>query len=92
VEVEFRALAGLASPCPGATILLYAWPHETLSLLLWCLDATDRERIGTLGVVMELECTAKVFRQTCRSTMVPGIGCFSSRRAVFAARSVRSSS
>jgi hypothetical protein len=23
-------LAGLASPCPDATILLDAWPHETL--------------------------------------------------------------
>jgi hypothetical protein len=28
---------------------------------------TDRGRTGTLGVVMELECTAEVFRQTCRS-------------------------
>jgi hypothetical protein len=30
VARDFRALAGLASPCPGSAIFLYAWPHGTL--------------------------------------------------------------
>jgi hypothetical protein len=30
VAGDFGALAGLANPCLGATILLHAWPHEKL--------------------------------------------------------------
>jgi hypothetical protein len=50
VARDFGALVGLASPCPGTVIILYACPHETLSasLLLWCLGAKDRRRTGTL--------------------------------------------
>jgi hypothetical protein len=33
---DFGALTGLAIPCPGATILLHAWPHETLCDQLCC--------------------------------------------------------
>jgi hypothetical protein len=33
---DHRALRGLASLCPGATILLYIWPHETLCDQLHC--------------------------------------------------------
>jgi hypothetical protein len=36
VAGDFGALTGLASPCPGAAILLYAWPHETLCHQLRC--------------------------------------------------------
>jgi hypothetical protein len=30
VAGDFGTLTGLASPCPGSAIFLYAWPHETL--------------------------------------------------------------
>jgi hypothetical protein len=30
VAGDFGALAGLASPCVGAAIILHAWPHKTL--------------------------------------------------------------
>jgi hypothetical protein len=46
---DFRALAGLASPCPGSTILLYVWPHETLcSQPRYCFGARVRQIVDEL--------------------------------------------
>jgi hypothetical protein len=75
VAVDFRALAGLASPCPRSEILLYAWPHGILRDQLYrlplCLGAIDCGLTGTLVVVMARECTAEVFRQRYHSTWRP---------------------
>jgi hypothetical protein len=72
VAGDFGTLAGLASPCPGATILLHAWPHEALCdqsccLMPSCLSETNHGRAGRLGAVRGLGLTAEASRQTCRS-------------------------
>jgi hypothetical protein len=68
---DFGALAGLASTCSGAAILLHAWPHKKSALpaspFLWCLGTTDRGRTGTLRAIGDLERTVEVSWQTCHS-------------------------
>jgi hypothetical protein len=46
---DFVALAELASPCPDAAILLYAWPHKTLyDQLHRCFDGWVRQIMDEL--------------------------------------------
>jgi hypothetical protein len=49
VAGDLGALAVLASPCPGAAILLYTWPHETLwDQLCCCFCAWVRQIVDGL--------------------------------------------
>jgi hypothetical protein len=74
VATDFGVQARVASSCPGAAVLLYAWPHETVrqaSLLLLYWGVINRGRTGTLGAVGELERTAECSRLICRSRWRP---------------------
>jgi hypothetical protein len=49
VTEDFGALAGLASMCPGAAILLQAWPYKTLpDQLRRCFGAWVQQIIDRL--------------------------------------------
>jgi hypothetical protein len=62
VAGDFGALAGLASPCPGAAVLLC----DQLCCCV-CGWVRDRGRTGALGAVRELGRMAEVSWQTFRS-------------------------
>jgi hypothetical protein len=81
---DFGALAGLASLCVGAAIAVALVPGCDRSWVDW--NTWSRKRAGTYGRGFPADMSLWMV------TVVPGICCFSSSRAVSDARSVRNSS